>query len=361
MVTESRGACRRRLLFFADGCIGCSLLLLISVMGGCLLLIIAGIVYQSVGEVLALGRHPPPGQLVDVGDHRLHLHCTGERASPDDPVVVLDAGLGGMALDWVWVQPAVSEFARVCAYDRAGYGWSDAGPGPRDSHQVVTELHTLLTNADVPPPYVMVGQSFGGLNARHYAIEHPDEVAGVVLVDGTPAHIYEDFPPALKTYQRDNDKGQIILFQTVATLSRHGVLRLFVQLVGVQPLTFLESYPPETDAQILDMVFLRTQFYETVVDELQAFEESTTQIPASGADPDVPYIVLVRGAIDVGEQASEQDRLLEENWLRLQTELVESLPNGDLVIAEEGDHTIHFSQPEAVIEAIRAIWWENGE
>jgi pimeloyl-ACP methyl ester carboxylesterase len=291
--------------------------------------------------------------MVDVGGgYRLHLHCTGIPASEDAPTVILDAGLGGYSQDWIWVHPKVAEFARVCAYDRAGYAWSDPGADPRDSRQIVAELHTLLNNAGVSPPYVLVGQSFGGLNARFYAKQYPDQVAGVVLVDATPDHIYDN--PAFSMPQREKDRGEILMFRTVTMLARYGVLRLFVQLAGAEPLTFLEDYPPEIRANVLAMSFLHTDYYETTVDELVTFEKSTRQVQAAPPDPDIPYIVIVRRLLDE-QDGPEIDPAQEEAWRRLQTELAKSLPDGTLVIAEESDHIIHINQPDLVVEAIRQI------
>src|SRR5260370_233845 len=95
---------------------------------------------------------PPPGGLVDVGGWRLHLNCTGESRT-SQPTVILEAGLGDFSVEWSLVQPGVAKFARVCSYDRAGDGWSDLGPHPRTMHQIVYELHTLLANAGVKPPF----------------------------------------------------------------------------------------------------------------------------------------------------------------------------------------------------------------
>jgi pimeloyl-ACP methyl ester carboxylesterase len=122
----------------------------------------------------------PYGRLVDLGGWRLHLHCTGE-ARAGRPTVLLEAGAGGFSVDWNLVQPRVAEFARVCSYDRAGLGWSDLGPHPRTMRQVTWELHALLEKAEVKPPFVLVGHSWGGIMARLYAFTFPGDVVGMVL------------------------------------------------------------------------------------------------------------------------------------------------------------------------------------
>jgi pimeloyl-ACP methyl ester carboxylesterase len=108
---------------------------------------------------------------------------------------VFESGLANMSADWGNVQPQVAATTRACAYDRAGIAWSDAGPPPRDSRQIATELHTLLGNAGVAGPYVLAGQSFGGLYARMFADRYPGEVAGMVLVDASHPDMWARLPP----------------------------------------------------------------------------------------------------------------------------------------------------------------------
>lgn len=122
---------------------------------------------------------PHPGRLASAGELRLNLHCTGAGV----PTVVLEAGLLDSLDVWGRVQPAVARFARVCSYDRAGYGNSDPGPMPRTSVRIANELRAALHSAGERPPYVLVGASFGGFLVRVFNGRYPDEVAGLVLVD----------------------------------------------------------------------------------------------------------------------------------------------------------------------------------
>src|SRR4051812_32708693 len=103
-------------------------------------------------------RNPPPGRLVAVNGHRLHVRATGGGS----PTVVFDAALAGSSISWTFVQPQVERFARAVSYDRAGFGWSDAGPLPRTAGRIADELRVLLERAGEPPPYLLVGHSFGG-------------------------------------------------------------------------------------------------------------------------------------------------------------------------------------------------------
>ena len=152
---------------------------------------LAGAIYQIIATEIDQRNYPPPGQMVDVGGYKLHLYCLGEGS----PTVILDAVGGGSSTQWALIQPEIAATVCVCAYDRAGFGWSEPGLEPRDAHQQARELHTLLANSGIAGPYVLVGHSYGGRVARVYAAQYPDEVEGMVLVD--TGQLYQDprYPP----------------------------------------------------------------------------------------------------------------------------------------------------------------------
>ena len=128
----------------------------------------------------AAGSEPkPPGKLVDLGGHRLHLNCSGQGA----PTVVVENGLGDFSFDWFLVQSQVSSFTRICTYDRAGYAWSDPGPKPRTFAQLNLEVQDALSKLGEHGPFVLVGHSYGGPVVRNFALTHAHQVAGVVFVD----------------------------------------------------------------------------------------------------------------------------------------------------------------------------------
>jgi len=141
-------------------------------------------------------RIPPPGRLVDAGGFRLHLYAFGQGG----PIVVFDAALGASSLSWTLVQAEVARFARTCAYDRAGFGWSDRGPLPRTAGRTADELRRALERAGEPPPYVLVGHSYGGLVMRIFAGRYRSDTAGLILVD--PAHPEDWLQPAEKEQTR---------------------------------------------------------------------------------------------------------------------------------------------------------------
>ena len=147
--------------------------------GLCLVLVVAGYIYERISEAQDLRRHPAPGRMVSVGNHRLHILCKGTVG----PTVIIEQGAGEPAIFWWPIQEKVSGFARVCTYDRAGYGSSDPVRERRTIQERAEELHTLLVNAAVPGPFVLVAHSYGGFIVRWFAREYRDQVAGLVLVD----------------------------------------------------------------------------------------------------------------------------------------------------------------------------------
>ena len=166
-----------------------------------LAMLLAGLggLYQATTKAPQAAAGPMPGQLVDVGGYRLHLNCTG--AGSGGSTVVLLNGLGETIPLWARVQPAVATTSRVCAYDRAGQGWSDDSPNPADATSAATDLHQLLTAAGETGPFVLAGHSSGGVHALTYAHLYPDDVAGVVLLDSASPHQVELVQPFNGEYQ----------------------------------------------------------------------------------------------------------------------------------------------------------------
>jgi pimeloyl-ACP methyl ester carboxylesterase len=144
-------------------------------------LMIAMLTILSVPTLAQESKPKAPGKMVDVGGYKLYLDCRGEGA----PTVVLESGLDDSSAAWGAVQPEVAKSTRVCSYDRAYIGFSDAGPIPWTLHQQVFDLHQLLKAANIQGPYVLVGQSLGGLLNQLYKSVYSGEVAGLVLVDST--------------------------------------------------------------------------------------------------------------------------------------------------------------------------------
>ena len=210
-----------------------------------LALALAGAIYQAIATELAERAYPPPGQMVDVGGYSLHINCVGQGS----PTVVLDGGSGGFSAQWVRVQREVSGTTRVCAYDRAGMGWSEMGPDPRDARQITSELHTLLSKGGIEGPYVLVGHSFGGMYMQTYANLYPDEVAGVALVDSsTDPDQFSQRPEARDSYEPQKQRsavGSQLVRLGVSLPARLGIIRLLSKLDPAST-----ELPPQQRAQI---------------------------------------------------------------------------------------------------------------
>src|SRR4051794_11883465 len=194
---------------------------LAALVGLIVVLALVGASYEAIAAAGDARHYPAPGQLVDIGGYRLHIQCVGAGS----PTVVLDAGLGGSSLDWSLVQPELGRSTRVCAYDRAGMGWSDPSPQPRTPRQIADELHTLLTNAGVAEPYVLVGHSLAGKNVRLFALQHPDQVAGMVLVDARSEYVDANTSPAEVQAFQQALAAQVFLYRVARSVG-------FVRLIG---------------------------------------------------------------------------------------------------------------------------------
>lgn len=142
-------------------------------------LVLAGATYQGVATALERRQFRHPGRMVDAGGHQLHISCFGEGS----PTVVLEAGAAGMSAAWGWVQPEIAAITRVCSYDRAGLGWSEAGDRSYDPDAVAPALNALLAGAGERPPFVLAGQGLGAALATIYASRFGDQVEALVLID----------------------------------------------------------------------------------------------------------------------------------------------------------------------------------
>jgi len=287
-----------------------------------------GATYEAIAGSSDVSTYPPAGRLVDVGGYRMHIDCRGEGS----PTVVMDAGLGGSSLDWTLVQPDVAGTTRVCTYDRAGMGWSDASPLPRTPAHIAEELHTLLANAGVFGPFVLVGHSLAGKNVRMFAAAHPDEVAGMVLVDARSELVDTLTPKA----EADAFGVALGLQGTLYSLARRlGVARAFGASLAGKPLI-----PPAIAAQ---MVLLQTQ--TTAIDE-------TTKEGLARAAADAALANSTLGSMPLVVIAAVSSMAGIPNWSTAQKEMAALSTQGSLVVAEHSGHAVQLEQPSIVLDAI---------
>jgi pimeloyl-ACP methyl ester carboxylesterase len=321
-----------------------------------ILLPLAGMAYQVLGTAAGLRRHPPPGRLVDIGGHRLHIRTQGD----GEPTVVFDAGLPGSVLSWHHVLPDLARLVRAVAYDRAGLGWSDPGPEPRTAERIVEELRRLLDRAGIAPPHILVGHSFGGLTTRLFAALHPEEVAGLVLVD--PVGPGEWAP--LSERERRRLAGGAKLCRRAARLGRFGVTRLVALLAragahtiariavlfissGVLADTGSTIGPlgklPAEQRSIVHTFWVQPKFYDAMAGQIEALPESAAQVLRAGDGmEDKPLIVI-------SASNTEPARLAE------QMAIARLSSHGRHMVARKSSHWIQLDEPELVTGAILEV------
>ncbi|MEQ1654985.1 MAG: alpha/beta hydrolase [Nitrospira sp.] len=313
-----------------------------------LLLTLFGVGYQIVGMMADQEQYLPPGELIDIGGHRLHLYCTGEGS----PTVVLEAMGTGWSVYWGKVQPELSKTTRVCSYDRAGFGWSESGPLPRTGAQMAKELHQLLTGGGISGPYVLVGHSLGGFVARLYRQAHPDDVAGIVLVDAGHEQQFEQ-----DQFKKFAAPGTIV-FPIIRALTAVGLTRLLFSL-DATPSFFAtqEAGVPSDMRPLLRVGWMQSRYFKTMTDEGAALEETGRQAARAGSLGDLPLNVLTAtGPIWwPGTPPTIDPAAFRTMWLGLQAGLTNLSTNNRQVFADHSSHFMNFDQPELIVEAIRQM------
>jgi len=310
---------------------------------------------------LAAQTIPPPGRLVDIGGWRLHLNCTGD-AKPGEPTVVLEAGGGDFSVTWALVQPNIAAFARVCSYDRAGSGWSDLGPNPRTMRQAVYELHALLSRASVPPPYVMVGHSFGGFLVRLYATTYPTEVVGLVLVDSSHEDDLVGFKGRMMRWWEEATGDAVPVVKTSRPMHesdfsdavRERAERASAQCSRVNAPPFEKLPSSAQQARTWECSQLKAHLPGESTfdgDEVAALraERQRNEHPMG----DKPLVVVTRDISGYGREPLAEQRDQERRLH--QADLAHLSRNGKQLIAERSGHQVQIEAADVVVNAIREV------
>ena len=306
-----------------------------------IVLLATGFVFQSIATVRDKQQFPPPGQMVSAGQHALHINCQGTGS----PTFVVDNGAGNWSTMWENIRREMPDDVQICLYDRAGLGWSDAGPMPRTSDRMVTELHLLLKNAEIEPPYILVGHSLGGYNVRIFQHRYPELVAGIALVESGHEEQWQRLPSEINDFIVE----QTAPFQIAPIAARFGLLR-FVNLPTHKALSAADR-----NTIVASMVQPKTVI--AILSEFESASVSAEQLAETSALDDLPLVVVsavhsfdasrvLETKLDV--PFDEADRV----WFELQVELATLSSNSRHFVSHTGSHDINFDDPEIVVEAL---------
>jgi pimeloyl-ACP methyl ester carboxylesterase len=289
-------------------------------------LAVIGVVYERRAAQHDSQLYHAPGKLSDIGGYRLHLNCMGSGG----PTVVLEYGHQGSYFDWSLVQPEIARFTRVCYYDRAGYGWSDLSPRPRIPSVMSEELRSLLHAGGEKPPYIMVSHSYGSVNAEMFAHKYPDEVAGLVLVEGVHTFGNPEF--------RLTDRLQLRAMQLLIPF---GLPRWRQWCGGTGP----QELRGERQA-----ITCRAGLYEAFYREHAAFPESLAELRQITDLGSVPLRVIARDPKIAGKHSHD-----DPGWERVQQQKLKLSTNSELVVATGSGHNVPQIRPDLIIAAVKKV------
>jgi pimeloyl-ACP methyl ester carboxylesterase len=311
-------------------------------------LLLAALSPGSTTPVFSLDDYARPHQLVDVGGgRRLNLFCLGSGS----PTVILDGGLGDDITSWRKVHSELARTTKVCAYDRAGNGFSDPGPLPRSAAALSDDLERLIRAARLRPPYVIVAASIAGLHARLFVDRHLKDIAGVVLVDPSFEHQVAQYEQATPAY-RSSAEQQVATFRSCIERLRGGV-----PAAGSQTWKDCIGDPdPDLPPDVVQALVERetSDSYRMVLSEILEFEgQSAEQIDASRRSwGDLPLIILTAG----GTSAPDADQAIRNRlWMEAHDRMARLSSRGANRVVANATHHIQLSQPEAVISAVNEV------
>ena len=315
-------------------------------------LMAAGALYQFIGAARQRRAFTAPGDLIDVGGHRLHVLCSGA----GQPAVVFESGIAASSLSWSLVQPAVAELTRACAYDRAGLAWSDAPSCPRTFDRIVDELAVVVTHVAAGQRCVLVGHSFGSFVVGALAARRPEQVAGLVLID--PPTEWLGVTPQrarlLHGAQRLSRVGALlahlgVVRASLALLSggAPAAPRRFAQVFGPTAARTLErlvgevrKLPPEVQPMV-QAHWSQPKCFHAMADHLRTLADDHATISAFRPPRGVSLVV-----ISAGRQPPEQ--------IATHRALAEAA-RGRHIVAERSGHWVQFDEPEVIIRAARTL------
>jgi pimeloyl-ACP methyl ester carboxylesterase len=311
------------------------------------------LLFEQVERAREREHFPQIGRSFDVGGRMMNIYCSGA----GQPAIVLESGATWPFLapkemfeqgaprpgfSWVWIQKELSKLTTACWYDRAGSGWSDLGPYPRDSASQARDLHALLLAAAVPSPYVLVAESSATADARVYAGFYPTEVAGLVIVNGVdPDFFINTQRGRAARYPRFVGRSQDLLAQA---LNQIGLPRFAT-----------ERQTPATPKNITtsewNIIWHLTQSAKArsaLMQDIACWQQSASQVRSAGSLGDRPLVVLSSENPPAAPQHGAE-------WLDMQTEMARLSSRGKHVVVKEGNGDLLYQAPDEIVGAIRQV------
>ena len=307
------------------------------VMIGLVLLLLTGVLYQQLAERHDARHYPPPGKLISVGDHKLHIWCIGA----GKPTVLMLSGGGTPVLMLHPAQQRIAKFTRVCSYDRTGLGWSEPAAKPMALGDAVTDLEVLLDKAGIEGPLVLVPESMGGLVALAYARRNLDRVAGAVFVDASETTLwFKALAPTAPEFKAKEWQWQFGW--------RTGIVRLALPFARPK---FVDDFPPDVQRQFYT-IWSRPNagYFRDSIDIAEQTPVADRLPTVAGSWGDRPVIVLRHGKVD--EWASPAT---EPGWPAAQARLAALSSTGRVEIATSNNHPIAEENPQLVADSVRSV------
>lgn len=295
-----------------------------------LFILVMGILWQHNMSQYEKGKYNPPGQLIEIDNHKMHIYASGEGS----PTVVFTAGSGTPCAytDYYCIQKEVSKTARTISYDRPGFGWSEPTSIPRTIDKQVDELHQLLSRAGENPPYILVGHSLSSLEVIRYAQVFPEEVFGVILIDGGNPALYADY----------SEFSALALSHIFEGIRVTGVARALGS-VGIFPPFVGENqrlkYLPHDLQQIDKIMFYNKLGLDTNRNSLRNINENASEVVKGGRIGDIPLVILT------AEKSTKE-------WKASQVELMSWSNNSKQEVVIGASHYIHWNYPNIIVDKI---------